>query len=290
MTALNPLVTSFFDTATSTVTYVVADTTAKICAVIDPVLDFDAASGRTSHTAADRVIAHVRAQGFQVQWILETHAHADHLSSGAYIKSVLGGKIAIGARIVDVQKIFAKVFNLKDSVATDGRQFDRLFNDGDTFPIGGLTARVMHTPGHTPACLTYLIGDAAFVGDTLFMPDYGSARADFPGGDARTLYRSMRRILSLPEETRIFTCHDYKAPGRNEFAWESTVRDQKRANVHVHDGISEEAFVAMRTARDKTLGMPQLILPSIQVNIRAGALPPAEDNGVSYLKLPINAL
>jgi glyoxylase-like metal-dependent hydrolase (beta-lactamase superfamily II) len=281
---------SFFDKATSTVTYVVVDSATKACAVIDPVLDFDAASGRTSHASADSVIAYVRSQGLHVEWVLETHAHADHLSAGAYIKSVLGGKLAIGAHIVDVQKIFSGIFNLKDGFAPDGRQFDVLFKDEDTLDIGSLKARVMHTPGHTPACLTYVVQDAAFVGDTLFMPDYGSARADFPGGDARTLYRAMRRILALPEKTRIFTCHDYKAPGRAEFAWESTVGEQRRNNIHVRDGIGEDEFVAMRTARDKTLGMPHLILPSIQVNIRAGALPPPEDNGVSYLKLPINAL
>lgn len=281
---------SFFDKATSTVTYVVADPATKACAVIDPVLDFDASSGRTSHASADSVIAYVRSQGLHVEWVLETHAHADHLSAGAYLKSTLGGKLAIGAHIVDVQKIFSGIFNLKDGFTPDGRQFDVLFQDEDTLDIGSLKVRVMHTPGHTPACLTYVVQDAAFVGDTLFMPDYGSARADFPGGDARTLYRAMRRILALPENTRIFTCHDYKAPGRAEFAWESTVGEQRRDNIHVRDGITEDEFVAMRTARDKTLGMPHLILPSIQVNIRAGALPPPEDNGVSYLKLPINAL
>ncbi len=281
---------SFFDKATFTVTYVVSDLAAKVCAIIDPVLDFDAASGRTSHASADKVIAYVRAQELSVAWILETHAHADHLSAGAYLKSVVGGKLAIGAHIADVQKIFAKVFNLEKSYRADGSQFDVLFKDGDTFDVGSLKARVMHTPGHTPACLTYVIADAAFVGDTLFMPDYGTARADFPGGDARTLYRSMRKILALPDATRIFTCHDYKAPGRDEFAWESTVAHQRQFNVHVRDGIGEDAFVAMRTARDKTLNMPHLILPSIQVNIRAGALPPPEDNGTSYLKIPLNAL
>lgn len=283
-------VQSFFDKTTFTATYVVVDPATKACAIIDPVLDFDAASGRTSHVSADSVTSYVIGQGLHVEWVLETHAHADHLSAGAYIKSTLGGKLAIGAHIVDVQKIFSKVFNLNDGFTPDGRQFDILFKGGDTLEIGSLKARVMHTPGHTPACLTYVIQDAAFVGDTLFMPDYGSARADFPGGDARTLYRSMRQILALPQNTRIFTCHDYKAPGRAEFAWETTVEEQRRSNIHIRDGISEDAFVAMRTARDKTLGMPHLILPSIQVNIRAGALPPPEDNGVSYLKLPINAL
>ena len=283
-------VKAFFDTATFTVTYVVTDPATKACAVIDPVLDFDAASGRTSHASADAVIDYIRSAGLHMEWLLETHAHADHLSSGSYIKSVLGGKIGIGAHIVDVQKIFAKIFNIGPTFAADGRQFDVLFDDNATFSIGGLKVNVMHTPGHTPACLTYVIGEAAFVGDTLFMPDYGSARADFPGGDARTLYRSMRRILSLPPATRIFTCHDYKAPGRDNFAWESTVAEQRRKNIHVREDIGEEAFVAMRSARDKTLGMPHLILPSIQVNIRAGALPPPEDNGVSYLKIPLNAL
>ena len=280
----------FFDRDTFTITYVVTDLETRACAVIDPVLDFDAAAGRTSHASADSVIAYIRDQGQRLEWILETHAHADHLSAGAYIKSVMGGKLAIGAHIEDVQKIFAKVFNLKDGFVPDGTQFDVLFKDGDTLAIGGLNGRVLHTPGHTPACLTYVMEDTAFVGDTLFMPDYGSARADFPGGDARTLYRSMRRILALPEHTRIFTCHDYKAEGRVEFAWESTVEEQRKSNVHVRDGISEDEFAAMRTARDKTLGMPRLILPSIQVNIRAGASPPVEDNGVSYLKLPLNAL
>ncbi len=280
----------FFDKATFTVTYVVVDPSTKACAIIDPVLDFDAPSGRTSQASADLVVAYVRDQGLRVEWILETHAHADHLSAGAYLKSVVGGKLAIGAHIAEVQKTFAKLFNLKAGFTPDGTQFDKLLKGGDTVDIGNLKAVVMHTPGHTPACLTYLVQDAAFVGDTLFMPDYGSARADFPGGDARTLYRSMRQILALSETTRIFTCHDYKAPGRPDFAWESTVEEQRRNNIHVRDGISEDAFVAMRTARDKTLGMPHLILPSIQVNIRAGALPPPEDNGVSYLKLPINAL
>lgn len=281
---------AFFDKSTFTITYVVSDEKAHACAVIDPVLDYDAASGRTSSASADRVVSYIRDHKFTLEWILETHAHADHLSAGKYIKSALGGKLAIGTQIIDVQKIFSRIFNLGQGFHPDGSQFDRLFQDGDTFAIGGLAARVMHTPGHTPACLTYVIADAAFVGDTLFMPDYGTARTDFPGGDARTLYRSMRRILDLPTQTRIFTCHDYKAPGRTEFAWVSTVQEQRAANIHVRDGISEEQFVSMRTARDKTLGMPQLILPSIQINIRGGELPPPEDNGVSYLKIPLNAL
>ncbi len=281
---------AFFDPASYTVTYVVADLAAKACAVIDPVLDFEAASGRTSHKSANAVVAFVRERDLRLELILETHAHADHLSAGAYIRSVLGGKIGIGVHIVDVQKIFSDIFNLSDDFVADGRQFDILFRHGETFAIGNLKGRVLHTPGHTPACLTYVIEDAAFIGDTMFMPDYGTARADFPGGDARTLYRSIRQILSLPDDTRLFMCHDYKAPGRDTYIWESTVREQRQKNIHVRDGISEAEYTAMRTARDKTLGMPQLILPSIQVNIRAGALPPPEDNGVSYLKLPINAL
>ncbi len=286
----NMQIEPFFDPTTFTVTYVVTDTAAKACAIIDPVLDFDAASGRTSSASAEKVINYIRNLRLRLEWILETHAHADHLSAGHYIKSRLGGKLAIGAHIVDVQKIFAKVFNFSDGFAPDGKQFDALFEHNDTITIGDIKGRVMHTPGHTPACITYVFEDAAFVGDTLFMPDYGSARADFPGGDARTLYRSMRQILDLPPDTRIFTCHDYKAPGRSEFAWESTVRDQRHSNIHVRDGIREDEFVTMRTARDKTLNVPQLILPSIQINIRAGALPPAEENGLSYLKLPLNAL
>jgi glyoxylase-like metal-dependent hydrolase (beta-lactamase superfamily II) len=283
-------VNSFFDKQTFTVTYVVGDTDRKVCAVIDPVLDFDQASGRTSRASADRVIDYIKQQEFALELILETHAHADHLSGGPYIKSQLTGKVAIGEHIADVQKIFKDIFNLESDFGVRGQQFDILFKDGDTFSIGSLNARVMHTPGHTPACLTYVIEDTAFVGDTLFQPDYGSARADFPGGDARKLYQSMRKILSLPEDTRIFTCHDYLAEGRDHFEWESTVRQQREQNIHIHDGVSEDEFVAMRTARDKTLDMPQLILPSVQVNIRAGVLPPPEDNGVSYLKLPVDAL
>ena len=283
-------VESFFDEQTFTVSYVVSDSDTKICAAIDSVLDFDPASGRTSHNSADKVIEYIRREGLKLEMILETHAHADHLSGGHYIQSILGGKIAIGEHIADVQSIFKGVFNLERDFNIKGEQFDVLFKDGDTFKIGTLNAKVMHTPGHTPACLTYLIEDAAFVGDTLFQPDYGSARADFPGGDARNLYRSMRKIFSLPADTRIFTCHDYKAEGRDHYEWESTVRQQREKNIHVHDGVSEEQFVAMRTARDKTLDMPRLILPSIQVNIRAGELPPPEGNGTSYLKLPVDAL
>lgn len=281
---------SFFDKQTFTVTYVVSDSVQKICAIIDPVLDFDQASGRTSHSSADKVIDYIRRNDFKLDTILETHAHADHLSGGPCIKSQLGGRIAIGEHIVDVQKIFKGVFNLEKKFDVQGQQFDLLFKDGDSFSIGDLQGRVMHTPGHTPACLTYVIEDAAFVGDTLFQPDYGTARADFPGGDARTLFQSIKKILSLPNDTRIFTCHDYLAEGRDQYQWESTVLQQRESNIHVHDGVSEDEFVAMRTARDKTLEMPQLILPSVQVNIRAGELPPPEDNGVSYLKLPLNAL
>lgn len=280
---------SFFDPATFTATQVVEDPGTKACVIIDPVLDFDMPSGRTCHRSADAVIAHILERELRVEWILETHAHADHLSAGAYIKSVTGGKLGIGARIVYVQALFSDIYNLRDFPA-DGRHFDVLFEDGQDFAIGALRAQVKFSPGHTPACVTYLIEDAAFVGDTVFMPDYGSARADFPGGDARTLYRSMREILSLPDYVRIFTCHDYKAPGREEFRWESTVGEQRRSNIHVRDGITEEEFVAMRRARDEILGMPQLLLPSIQVNIRAGALPPVESNGVAYLKIPVDVL
>ena len=281
---------SFFDQATFTVTYVVADRATNACAIIDPVLNFDAASGRTSFASADAVIAYVQGQGLHVAWILETHAHADHLSAGAHLKSILGGKLAIGAHIVDVQKIFAKVFNLKDSFRSDGSQFDTLFEDGATFNIGKLNGRVMHTPGHTPACLTYLIEDAAFVGDTLFMPDYGTARCDFPGGSAAVMYDSIQRILALPDDTRIFVCHDYKAPGRDEFAWETTVGAQKALNKHVGGGQSKDAFVTMRETRDATLAMPRLIIPSLQINMRAGQMPEPEDNGLSYLKVPLNGL
>jgi len=254
------------------------------------VLDFDQAAGRTSHGSADAVIAYVREQGLTVDWLLETHAHADHLSDAPYLQQELGGTLVIGREIVTVQDAFAKVFNEPASFARDGSQFDRLMGDGETFQLGELGAIALHVPGHTPACLAYVIGDAVFVGDTLFMPDYGSARADFPGGDARTLFRSIRRLMELPEETRVFLCHDYKAPGRETFAWETTIGAQRSANVHVHDGVSEDDFVTMREARDQTLGMPRLILPSIQINIRAGHLPEPEANGVSYLKLPLNLL
>ncbi len=289
-TELKPDVKAFFDEATNTVSYVVKDPGSNACAIVDSVLDFDPASGRTSTMSADAIVADAKARGLTVAWILETHAHADHLSAAPYLKKALGGKIAIGAHIQTVQETFGKVFNAEPAFKRDGSQFDRLFNDGDTFAIGGLRARAMHTPGHTPACLTYVIGDAAFVGDTLFMPDYGSARCDFPGGDARTLFRSIQKIFALPPETRLFMCHDYKAPGRDEYAWETTVAEERRANVHVKDGTAEDAFVKMREARDRTLSMPRLILPSIQINMRAGDLPPPDTNGTRYLKLPLNAL
>jgi len=283
-----PIVTHFFDEPTNTFSYVVQDPDSSACAIIDSVLDFDYAAGRTDIRSANQIIAFVREKRLEVAWILETHVHADHLSAAPYLHEQLGGKTGIGAHIVEVQEIFGKAFNAGTEFARDGSQFDALFNEGDTFTIGSLEGRVLHTPGHTPACLTYVIGDAAFVGDTLFMPDYGTARCDFPGGDARTLYHSIQKVLSLPEQTRLFLCHDYKAPGRDAYQHETTVAEQRQANVHVNDGISEEEFVKMRTERDATLGMPRLIIPSVQVNMRAGELPPAEDNGQVYLKVPIN--
>lgn len=285
-----PQVETFFHEPTFTATHVVWDPGSRRAAIVDSVLDFDHKSGRTRTAAADRVAAFVRERKLQVDWILETHAHADHLTAAPYLKSLVGGQIGIGAKIEAVQKTFAAIFNAEPSFKTDGSQFDRLFADGDDFAIGGLQARVLHTPGHTPACVTYVIGDAAFVGDTLFMPDYGTARADFPGGDAATLYRSIERILSLPPETRLFLCHDYKAPGRDRFAWQTSVAAERQSNIHVRDGVSQEAYVAMRTERDKHLDMPLLILPSIQVNMRAGHFPPSDSNGVAYLKLPLNLL
>ncbi|MEL0106138.1 MAG: MBL fold metallo-hydrolase [Rhodospirillaceae bacterium] len=287
---MKPDVKAFFDEATYTVSYVVKDPASSHAVIIDSVLDFDPKAGRTKTTSADQMIKHVRGNNLQINWIQETHAHADHLTAAPYLKEKLGASIGIGENITDVQKVFKKVFNAGDDFVTDGSQFDHLFKDGEEFNIGGLTARVMHTPGHTPACMTYVIGDAAFVGDTLFMPDYGTARADFPGGDAATLYRSIHKILALAPETRLFMCHDYKAPGREEYAWETSVAEELEKNIHVHDGVSESEFVAMRNARDETLAMPVLILPSIQVNMRAGHFPPPEENGVSYLKLPLNAL
>lgn len=283
------LVQSFFDPATSTFTHVVYDQAGGRAAIIDPVLDFDSASGRTRHDAADAVIAFVRAKGLAVDWILETHAHADHLSSAPYLKAQLGGRIAIGEAIRRVQGVFKPIFNLEPGFATDGSQFDHLFADGEVFSIGALRAQAWHVPGHTPADLAYVIGDAVFVGDTLFPPDVGTARCDFPGGDAHTLYRSIQRLLALPADTRLFMCHDYPVTDRAPVAV-CTVAEQREGNIHVHEGVDEAAFVAMRQARDATLAMPRLILPSIQVNVRAGHLPPPEADGRRYLKLPVDVL
>jgi glyoxylase-like metal-dependent hydrolase (beta-lactamase superfamily II) len=286
-------VEGLFDPATWTVSYIVLDKGTKQCALVDSVLDYDSKSGRTSHASADRLIAGVRALGASVQWILETHVHADHLSAAPYLKQELGGQLGIGQHITTVQKVFGSLFNAGPDFAHDGRQFDHLFADGETFAIGSLKARAMHTPGHTPACMTYLVEDAtlsaAFVGDTLFMPDYGTARCDFPGGDARTLFRSINKVLSLPPETQLYLCHDYQ-PGGREVQFVSTVAEERETNVHVRNGISEEEFVAMRHARDATLGMPTLILPAVQVNMRAGQLPEAESNGTRYIKIPLNAI
>jgi glyoxylase-like metal-dependent hydrolase (beta-lactamase superfamily II) len=287
---LHPEVFSFFDEPTNTAMYILKDPASQAAAIIDSVLDYDAAAGRTETKAADELIAYVREHDLRVEWLLETHVHADHLSAAPYLKEKLGGKIAIGANITVVQDVFGKVFNAGTEFERDGSQFDALFKDGDRIRIGGMEGYAMHTPGHTPACMTYVFGDAAFIGDTLFMPDYGTARADFPGGSARDLYRSIRKVLALPPETRLFLCHDYKAPGRDSFQWETTVADQRASNVHVRDGVTEDQYVAMREARDKTLGMPKLIIPSIQVNMRAGDLPDPEDNGVRYLKVPLNRI
>jgi len=282
-------VQSFFDPVTGTVSYVVHAGTGSACAIVDPVLDFDARSGRTSTASAQRIVDFVAGRRLRVEWILETHAHADHLSAAAWLRGQLGGKIAVGGRITEVQGVFKKLFHLEPAFTADGHQFDHLFTDGETFAIGALQAKVIAMPGHTPACVAYQVGDAVFVGDTLFMPDVGTARCDFPGGSAAQLYGSIRRLLALPPSTRLYMCHDYPPEGR-EPQWETTVAEQRARNIHVHDGITEEGFVAMRQARDATLGMPTLILPSVQVNIRAGQLPPPEDNGVSYLKIPLNAL
>ena len=286
---IKPDVRAFFDAATWTLTYVVKDPDSAHCAIIDSVLDYDAASGRTRTESADRVIAMIQADDLIVDWILETHVHADHLSAAPYLHRALGGQIGIGNHIVDVQTIFAALFNVEPEFKRDGSQFDALFDDNETFQIGGMTATAMHTPGHTPACMSYLIGDALFVGETLFKPDYGTARCDFPGGDARTLYQSIQRLLALPPETRMFLCHDYLPNGR-ELAYQTTIEAQRRSNIHVHSGISEEEFVTMRTAKDQTLSMPTLILPSVQINMRAGQLPPAEANGTRYLKIPLDAV
>lgn len=286
---LRPEVTAFFDPATHTVSYVVKDPTGPACAIVDSVLDLDYAAGRIGHAGADRIIDHVRSHGLSVDWLIETHVHADHLSAAPYLQQQLGGRIGIGEHIVQVQDTFGKVFNEGSEFRRDGSQFDRLFQDGERYAIGSLEAVALHTPGHTPACMTHVIGDAAFVGDTLFMPDGGTARADFPGGDARTLYRSIRRILALPGDTRLFMCHDYGPNGR-EIRWETTVAAERAGNIHVRDGIDEDAFVHMRSERDATLAMPRLILPSLQVNMRAGHLPPADAEGRRFLKVPLDAL
>ena len=285
-----PQVKAFFHEPTFTASYVVSDAATKRAAIIDSVWDFDQASGRTSFVSADQIVAYVQDQGLTVDWILETHAHADHLSAAPYLQEKLGGQLAIGHEIVTVQGVFGKIFNEGTEFARDGSQFDRLLSDGDMLTIGDIPLLVLHVPGHTPADLAYLIGDAAFVGDTMFMPDYGSARADFPGGDARRLYQSVRRLMALPDQTRVFLCHDYKAPNRDEFVWETTILAERTSNVHLHDGVTEDEFVEMRTQRDATLGMPKLILPSLLVNMRGGHLPPPEDDGVSYLKLPVGQL
>jgi len=287
---MSPDVTAFFDDATNTISYVVRDPAGRACAIIDSVLDFDYASGRTDTRSADRIIAHVTANGLEVQWLLETHVHADHLSAAPYLQEKLGGRIGIGEKIREVQDTFGKVFNEGTEFQRDGSQFDRLFVEGDSFHLGQMRGDVLQTPGHTPACLTYVLGDAAFVGDTLFMPDFGTARCDFPGGSSEVLYASIQKILSLPDATRIFVGHDYKAPGRDEYAWESTVGEQKAKNVHVGAGRDRDSFVKMRDERDATLAMPKLIIPSLQINMRAGRMPPADDKGDVFLKVPLNKL
>lgn len=285
-----PVVTSFFDEATFTATHVVRDPGSNACAIIDSVLDFDQASGRTGATAVQLVIDFVAREALQVQWLLETHVHADHLSAAPLLQQQLGGRLAIGRHITDVQQVFGRLFNADSGFARDGSQFDHLFADGEAFAIGRLRAIALHVPGHTPACMAYVIGDAVFTGDTLFMPDYGTARCDFPGGSAATLFRSIRRLLELPDATRAFLCHDYKAPGRDAFAWETTIGAERTGNVHAHEGVSEVEFVELRVTRDRSLTMPRLLLPSVQVNMRAGHLPEPEDNGIRYLRLPVDAL
>jgi len=287
---MTPEVKAFFDNATNTVSFVIKDPNSTSVAIVDSVLDFDFANGHTDTQSADEVIAYVRANDLKVEWILESHVHADHLSAAPYIQEQVGGKIGIGANITVVQGVFGKVFNEGSEFQRDGSQFDKLFVDGDTIQIGSMKVDIMHTPGHTPACMTYVVGDAAFVGDTMFMPDFGTARCDFPGGSAEDLYASIQKILTLPDDTRIFVGHDYKAPGRDEFAWETSVAEQKALNVHVGAGKAEDEFVKMRTDRDAQLSMPKLIVPSIQVNMRAGQMPVAEENGQIYLKVPVNAL
>ena len=285
-----PTVQSFFDEPTFTATHVVHDPVTKKAAIVDSVMDFDQAAGRTSFESADRVIDYVKSEGLTVEWLLETHVHADHLSAAPYLQEQLAGQIAIGEQIRTVQNVFGKVFNEGTSFARDGSQFDRLFGDGETFELGGIAAIALHVPGHTPADVAYIIGDAAFVGDTMFMPDYGTARCDFPGGDAHQLFKSIHRLMALPGETRVFLCHDYQAPERPYYAWETTVAAECADNLHIHEGIGEDQFVAMRTKRDAALGMPRLILPSVQVNMRAGHMPEPDSNGTRYLKLPLNVL
>ena len=283
-------VDGFFDPATNSISYVVSDPDTRRAAIVDPVLDFDPASGRTATGSADKLIAAVDRDGLAVDWILETHVHADHITAAPYVQERLGGRIGIGAGVSEVQRTFGALFNIGDELAAGGSHFDRLFDDGDTVSIGGIDGRVMFTPGHTPACATYVFGDAAFVGDTMFMPDSGTARADFPGGCAEILYDSLRRILSLPADTRLFMCHDYGAGGTRDFAWETTVAEQRRNNIHCRDGVSRESYVATRTGRDTELSLPRLIVPAVQVNIRGGRMPPPESNGTAYLKVPIDAL
>lgn len=287
---MTPIVKAFFDPETNTVSYLVQEPQGTACAIVDSVLDFDHASGRTKTSSADQIVAYVRDNELRVEWILESHVHADHLSAAPYLQQELGGKIGIGEQIVTIQETFGKIFNEGTEFQRDGSQFDALFRDGDSFHVGQMRGDVFHTPGHTPACMTYVIGDAAFVGDTLFMPDFGTARCDFPGGSSEMLFESIQKILTLPDETRIFVGHDYKAPGRDEFAWETTVGEQKALNVHIGQGKSIEEFVEMRDARDATLPMPRLILPSLQVNMRAGQMPPADEQGDVFLKVPINKL
>lgn len=285
-----PEVKAFFDEPTNTFSYVAWDPATRKAAVIDSVLDYDSASGRTCNDSADAIVAFVKASGFEVEWVIDTHVHADHISAAPYVQSRLGGKLGIGEHVRVVQNTFGVLFNAGSEFQRDGSQFDHLFKDGEHYRLGDIEAVALHTPGHTPACVTHVIGDAAFVGDTLLMPDYGTARCDFPGGDAHELYHSIQRIFALPDDTRLFLCHDYKAPGRDVYAYETSIGEQRRANVHVHEGVVEQVFVNMRVARDKTLSTPRLLLPSVQVNMRAGQWPPAEDNGVSYLKIPLNVL
>ncbi len=285
---MQPIVTAFFDEPTFTYSYVIQDPDSSSCAIVDSVLDFDYAAGKTDTRSAEAILTFIAEQGLTVEWILETHVHADHLSAAPFLQEKTGAKLGIGAHITTVQDTFGKAFNAGTEFARDGSQFDALFNDGDSIRIGTLEGKAMHTPGHTPACMTYVFGDAAFVGDTLFMPDYGTARCDFPGGDAHILFQSIQKVFTLPDATRLFMCHDYKAPGRDEYAYETTVAEERAHNVHVHEGINEADFVRMRTERDATLDMPRLILPSVQVNMRAGKMPPAESNGQVYLKVPID--